>query len=107
MFTEQEQKRLDELKEKKRKAQQEERNKKKRDDRYCKSLFGLSVQEINDKLAEEKPDKMLYFNEYIELKGMVERLMTCVGYSFSDFEAYVKYRERKKSEQENKEDGHY
>lgn len=96
-FTEADKKKLLELQEKQRKAKAEERNEQKRNDRMCQKLFGMTVKEVTEKLnGTDSPRD--YWNEYYELKCLVERLCNTIHKSYDDFPQYVEWREQKARE---------
>ena len=96
-FTEADKKKLLELQEKQRKAKAEERNEQKRNDRMCQKLFGMTVKEVTEKLnGTDSPRD--YWNEYYELKCLVERLCATIHKSYDDFPQYVEWREQKARE---------
>ena len=96
-FTEADKKKLLELQEKQRKAKAEERNEQKRNDRMCQKLFGMTVKEVTEKLnGTDSPRD--YWNEYYELKCLVERLCATIHKSYDDFSQYVEWREQKARE---------
>lgn len=102
-FTEADRKKLEALKEKERKAKQEARNEAKRNDTICKKLFGMTAKQVKDKL-ENPTETKDYWQEYYELKQMVERLMKVMGKDFYDFTQYVEHREQMAHERETKSD---
>ena len=96
-FTEADKKKLLELQEKQRKAKAEERNEQKRNDRMCQKLFGMTVKEVTEKLnGTDSPRD--YWNEYYELKCLVERLCATIHKSYDDFPQYVEWGEQKARE---------
>lgn len=63
-FTEADRKKLEELKAKERQAKQDARNEAKRNDRVCKSLFGMTVKQVHEKLTAEQTEQAGQVNIY-------------------------------------------
>jgi hypothetical protein len=104
-FTDADSRKLAELLEKQRRAKQEARNEQKRNDRMCEKLFGMKqaeVQAIIDQRDVPVPPEHDYWDEYYELKQLVERLCAVMGKDFDDFPAYVRWREERAREQAQK-----
>lgn len=96
-FTEADRRRLEALKEKERQARQAERNEEKRADTLCKKLFDMTAREVKDKLDNQTKTHD-YWNEYYELKQLVERLCSAMGKTYDEFPQYVEWREQKAAE---------
>ena len=97
-MTEAQKKKLAELKELERQDKQKERNRIKADDRTCQRLFGMTVRQIQEKLAgqDQELEHHDFWREYNDLSNQVDRLMDALPNRPESFESYIKYYENKK-----------
>ena len=103
-MTEAQKKKLAELRELERQDKQKERNRIKSDDRTCQRLFGMTTRQVKEKLAgqDKESEHIDYWQEYNELKELVDRLMGALPNRPNSFEKYVEFYEQKKLEKEKK-----
>lgn len=93
MMTEREKKLLAELQAKEKQDKIDARNEQKRNDRLCEKLFGMKVKEVQEKLN-NTATTYSYFDEYMELKNLIERLAVAWGKPYDFFAGYVEYHEQ-------------